>query len=163
MRKSLVVLVALSTLSFAGATVSCSAAWWSEFSSNPVEQIQTFEQGTIIVLNTAQAAWSVIQPLLPSSAVVAVTQQYENAVVAVNHAIQILNDAVTAALAAETPNPSFAVLMSAVTDAISQVLAIIDQYVTNTSASWDGGVSASTSAAVEAHAGLAKLQKLAAH
>lgn len=139
---------------------ACNSSIWT----NPVAQIQAFEDGAIILLNTAQAAWVGIQPLLPAASAAAITQQYENAVVAVNDAINILNDAVTAAMAAQQTNPNFAVMMSAVTDAIQQVLAIIDQYQTNGDAgaivSADGGTAAPTTAIAKAHVQLTKLKQM---
>lgn len=122
------VLAAAVGIGAAISTVGCGSSWWANFTNDPARQVQTFEQGVQLVLNDTQIAWTVIQPLLPADKAAAITQQYENGVFAVNHALTVLNDAVTAAVAAQQPNPDFTALMTAVTDAVGQVLAIIHQY-----------------------------------
>lgn len=111
-----------------GATVACSSTWLQNFQNNPVEQIQVFESGVHTALASAQVAWSFVQPFLPAASAAAITQQYENAVFAVTHALTVLDDGVTAALAAQQTNPDFTALTAAVTNAVAQVIAIIDQY-----------------------------------
>jgi hypothetical protein len=128
MRKTIIVAAIVAAVPAVTIT-GCGSSWWTNFVDDPVQQVQTFEQGVQVALNDAAIAWSVIQPFLPASSAAQITQQYNNAVFAVNHALQVLSDAVTAAVAAETPNPDFSTLMTAVTDAVSQVLAIIQQYV----------------------------------
>lgn len=118
----------------------CASTWWTSFTNDPVQIVQSFEQGVQIALNDAAIAWSVVQPFLPAASAAQITQQYTNAVFAVNHSLQVLSDAVTAAVAAQTPNPDFSTLMTAVTDAVSQVLAIIQQYVATPPAAVDGGM-----------------------
>jgi hypothetical protein len=61
----------------------------------------------------------------------------------VNHAEQILNDAVLAAQAAQQSNPNFTTLMQAVGDALSQVIAIVDTYTQSPTPVADGGAPAS--------------------
>jgi hypothetical protein len=147
-------------------TTACGSAWWQQFESNPEAQVQAFETGVQLVLSDAQIAWGIAQPFIPASSLQTVTTQYNNAVFAVNHAISVLNDAVTVAVNAQNATPSFTALMAAVTDAVTNVLAIIDQY-TSTSIVLDGGAVASTSVAgkapsspalTEAHAGLTSLK-----
>jgi hypothetical protein len=152
-----------------GATLSCSSTWWSNFQSNPIAQVQAFEQGVQVVLNDAQVAWVFVQPFLPADKAAVITQQYENAVFAVNHALQVLNDAVNAAIAAQQPNPDFSALMAAVTDAVGAVLAVIQQYMTNPPAPppvADGGAAVAAvkgpgtvPAFADAQSGLANLVK----
>jgi hypothetical protein len=120
------------------AVVGCNPQWWQNFVNDPAAQIQAFEQGVQIALNDAQVAWTVIQPYLPAASLAQITTQYQNAVFAVNHALTVLNDAVNAAIAAQQPTPDFTALMAAVTDAIAQVLAIIQQY-SSGAPSGDGG------------------------
>ena len=127
-----------------GATVACNSTWWQNFQNDPVQQVQSFEQGVQVVLNDAQVAWTIVQPFLPAASAAQITQQYNNAVYAVNGALQVLNDAVAAAIAAQQPNPDFTALMTAVTNAVSTVIAIVAQYVNNPPApaplpSVDGG------------------------
>jgi hypothetical protein len=119
------------------AVVGCNPQWWQNVINDPSATVTAFEQGVQVALNDAAIAWAVVQPFLPPANLAAITQQYENAVFAVNHALVALNDAVTAAIAAQQPNPDFSALMAAVSDAVAQVLAIIQQYSSN--APIDGG------------------------
>jgi hypothetical protein len=152
----------------------CNSAWWQALESNPVLQVQTFEQGVQVVLNEAQVAWTAdVQPLLPAASAAAITQQFENALFAANHALQVLNDAVATAVTAQTSSPSFTVIETAITDAISQVLAIVNQYETNqpidagailaTSKAGTAPVGHASPALADAYSGLAKLKKMAVH
>jgi hypothetical protein len=122
------------------AVIGCNPQWWQNFTSNPEAQVSAFEQGVQVALNEAAVAWSVVLPFIPAPSVAQITQQYQNAVFAVNHAMALLNDAVNAAIAAQQSNPDFTALMAAVTDAISQVLAIIQQYSSSAPQTVDGGV-----------------------
>jgi len=141
MKKTLVVSV-LALVLGTGSVAGCSAAsnWWQNFQANPVAQVQTFESTVQIGLNSAQAAWTFLQPYLPAAQAAQINQTFLNVVATVNHSLTLLNDAVAAAIAAETPNPNFGALMQAVSDAFNQVLAIIAQY--TTPAAVDGGAPA---------------------
>lgn len=124
------------------ALVGCNSQWWQNVINDPSAAVTAFEQGVQVALNDAAVAWAVVQPFLPPVSAAQITQQYHNAVFAVNHALVVLNDAVDAAIAAHQTTPDFSVLMAAVTDAVAQVLAIIQQYSSNSSstAPTDGGV-----------------------
>lgn len=129
MRKTLVTFAMACALGTGVAVVpGCNSAWWQNFQNDPVAQVQTFEATVQIAINAAELAWPAILPAIPADKQAAVNQQFMNAVAAVNHAEQALNDAVNAAVAAKQANPNFAVLMQAVSDAISQVIAIVDLY-----------------------------------
>jgi leucyl aminopeptidase (aminopeptidase T) len=167
MRKpTLYALALMASIPVLGATVSCNSAWWKNFESNPVAEVQSFEQGVQVVLNDAQLAWTIVQPYLPPATAAAINLQFNNAVFAVNHALVALNDAVQAAVAAQNPNPDFSAMMASVTDAIAQVIAIIDQY-TNLQIVTDGGATVTATnngkapmspMLVDAHAGLTSLK-----
>ena len=146
-------------------TTAGGSAWWQQFESNPEAQVQAFETGVQLVLSDAQIAWGIAQPFIPASSLQTVTTQYNNAVFAVNHAISVLNDAVTVAVNAQNATPNFTTLMAAVTDAVANVIAIVDQY-TNTPVVSDAGVPATANsskapmspALADAHTGLASLK-----
>lgn len=128
MRKIALVLVLIASTPVVGGTVACNSTWWQDFQKNPVEQVQVFESGVHTALSAAQVAWAFVQSYLPAASAAAITQQYQNAVFAVNHALTVLDDAVSAALDAQQSNPDFSKLMTAVADAVAQVIAIVDQY-----------------------------------
>jgi hypothetical protein len=169
MRTSTVVALAfLAAAPLTVATASCAsvAAWWQQFESNPEAQVTAFEQGVQVALSDAQLAWTIAQPFLPTAQAAAINTQFNNAVFAVNHALSVLNDAVQVAVNAQNATPSFTALMAAVTDAVGNVLAIIDQY-TNTPVVSDAGVVTSVAnsskapyspALADAHAGLTSLK-----
>jgi hypothetical protein len=143
--------VGVSTLAAGGGVVACGGSWWSNFTNDPVQNVQVFEQGVQIAVSDAQIAWTLVQPFLPPAQLTQINQQFENAIAAINHGLRVLNDAVTAAVAAHTPNPDFTALMAAVTDAVQQVLAIIAEYTVTPPADAgapvvaDGGAAASAS------------------
>ncbi len=126
----LVLMLVLSV--FAGSVTGCAAAaaWWQQFQSNPVAQVQAFEQTVQVALSSAQVAFSVILPLLPSAAQATAQADFNNAVISVNHALQALNDAVQAAVIAQTPSPDFTAVITNVEAAMKQVIDIVEQYVT---------------------------------
>lgn len=140
MRKSIIIAALVAAVPVMGATVAgCNSAWWQNFQSNPVEQVQTFEATVQVALNAAQLAWPAILPAIPAASQAQANLQFTNAVTAVNDAMQVLNDGVNAAVAAQQPNPNFATLMQAVSDAISQVIAIVDLYTQSPAPVADGG------------------------
>jgi len=130
-KKSLVVLVgtlALFTVTAVLAGCAEVSTWWQNFQSNPVAQVTTFEQGAQVALSGAQVAFNLLLPrLAPADQAQAMTD-FNNALATVNHALVALNDAVTAAADAKQANPDFSGAMAAVTDAVNQVIAIVDQY-----------------------------------
>jgi hypothetical protein len=131
-------------LSLSLATGGCAAlkSWFDNFVKDPIAQIQAFEQEVQTILTTLEAAWQFILPLIPASAQPAAQQQYANAVASVGHAEAVLQDAVKGAVAAkQEPMPDFAGLTQAITDAVSQVIAVIDTYGGNIPMTLiDGGV-----------------------
>jgi hypothetical protein len=144
MRKTIIAAAIAVALPLAGGSlVACNSTWWQNFQSDPVQQVQTFEQSAQVVLSDAQVAWTLVQPFLPAANAAQINQQFQNAVAAVNHALVALNDGVQAAVEAQQSNPNFSALMSAVTDAIAQVLAIVHEYTQPTPAPVaDGGAPA---------------------
>jgi hypothetical protein len=126
--KKLPFVLALLAILFSVPGCAAVTAWWDQFKSNPVEQVQVFEQGVSVAVSDAQVAFGVVKQFLPASTQVQAQTDFDNAIISVNHAMQALNDAVQAAVDAQTPNPDFTALITAVSDAVAQVVAIIDQY-----------------------------------
>jgi hypothetical protein len=112
-----------------GIGVGCASTWWQQVTSNPAIAVQTFESGVQIAINAAELAWPAILQAIPAANQAAVNTQFQNALSSVNHALQVLNDGVNAAAAAQQSQPNFTALMQAVSDAVSQVIAIVDTYV----------------------------------
>lgn len=137
MRKTFVMFSLIAGLGVAAP--ACNSAWWQQITSNPVESVQEFEAAIGIAVSAAQLAWPAILPAIPAANQAAANTQFMNALASVNHAEQLLNDGVNAAVAAETSNPNFTALMQAVSDAVSQVTAIIDLYSGTTVTTADAG------------------------
>jgi hypothetical protein len=129
-------LVALSLLvTTVCVTPACGAAWWQNFKNNPVAQVQTFEEGARITLGIADVAWNSLKVYLPAAELVTAQADYNKAVLAVNTALGALDDGVQAALEAQTPNPDFSKLIGDVTDAVTKVVAIVNDLKTKVPAS----------------------------
>ena len=111
-------------------TLSCASAsaWWQNFLKDPVAQIQVFEQDVNTILTDVQAAWVLVSPLLGGQQAAA-TDAYNKAVSDVGHTMGILSDAVQAAVDAKTtPAPDFTAMTAAVTDALQQLVSIVDSF-----------------------------------
>lgn len=129
MRKSLASFALLGTIGVAAAALpGCNSSWWQNFQNDPVEQVQSFETSVQVGLNAAQLAWPAILAALPPANQAAANTQFVNGIAAVNHGLQALNDAVAADVAAQGPTPNFVSLMQAVSDAMGQIIAIVDLY-----------------------------------
>jgi Na+/phosphate symporter len=122
------VLFMLASLLIALPGCAAAAAWWQEFEANPAAQVNTFEQTVNIVISDATIAFGFVKPLLPANIQAQAQTDFSNGVVTVNHALQVLSDAVQAAVDAKTSSPDFSGAITAVENAVTQVLAIIDQY-----------------------------------
>ena len=141
MRKTLVALT-VSTILGTGPGCAAFTSWWQTFENDPVAQVQTFEATIQVALNAAELAWPAILPVIPAASQAQAQLQFTNAVSAVNHAEQVLNDGVNAAVAAKQSNPNFTALMQAVSDAVSQVVAIVDLYNGTAGVVGDAGLAA---------------------
>jgi hypothetical protein len=106
----------------------CNPSWWQQVTTNPVEAVQEFEAAISVAVSAAQLAWPAILPSIPVASQAQANTAFENALSAVNHAEQALNDGVNAAVIAQQSNPDFTALMQAVSDAVGQVVAIIDEF-----------------------------------
>jgi hypothetical protein len=80
------------------------------------------------VLAIADVSWNSIKPYLPAETLVKVQPRYDQAVLTVNKSLLILDDAVQVAIEAKNPNPDFSKLIAAVSDAVVQVVAIINEF-----------------------------------
>jgi hypothetical protein len=133
--KKLPALILVATLAFPAATGCASAsAWWQNFLNNPAAQVQTFEQAAQVALSIAEQSWTSIALFLPASVLATAQPVYNKAVVAVNAALNALNDAVQVAINAHATAPDFSALIQAVTDAVAQVVTVIDQFKASTAA-----------------------------
>ncbi len=158
MRKTFASLTVVAALGL-GVLPGCGSAWWQNITSNPIEAVQEFEAGINVAVSAAQLAWPAILPAISAGSQAQAQLQFSNALAAVNHAMQALNDGVNAAAAAEQSNPNFTALMQAVSDAVAQVVAIVDEYSGTTVPTTDGGASAMAPKVPAAAGNVADLHK----
>ncbi len=137
-----------------------SPSWWQNYLQNPVEQTQSFEEGVNVVLQGLQVAWTFVQPLIPAAQQATATQAYLAGVASVTNAEQILLDAAQAIVAAggtDAGPANIQALMQDVSNAISSVIAIVQQWQTILATHTDGGAGVTVpglASAVTAHKSL---------
>ena len=124
--KSLVLALVLAATPVAVA--GCNSAWWQNIQNNPVAAVDAFEKDVNIGLSIAAISWNSIKVYLPADQAVKAQLRYDQAVFAVNKSLALLNDGVQAAVDAKNPNPDFTKLIADVSDALAQVIAIIDEF-----------------------------------
>ncbi len=132
----------LAVLGIGFALTGCAtlANWYDEFKANPAQTVQLFESTANTILSDLGIAWNFIQALIPAADLPIVTQNYQNGVVAVNHAETALNAGVTAAAIAQQSKPNLTDLQNDVVTAINNLIAIINQYGGNVQSLPDGGI-----------------------
>jgi len=126
-RFAMLLLVLTTALTAVGCS-GCNSAWWQNFKNDPVAQIQLFEQTEQTALNDADVVWQSVKMYLPADVQIKAQLRYDQAVFAVNKATALLNDAVQVAVQAQTANPDFSKLIQAVSDAVAQVVALINEF-----------------------------------
>jgi hypothetical protein len=113
-------------------TPSNTPTWWQNFLQDPVQQTQSFEDGVNVVLQGVQIAWAIVEPLIPAAQQATAQQAYLDAVASVTNAEQALLDAAQALVAAQGGDgggmPNIVALMQDVSNAITSVIAIVDQW-----------------------------------
>jgi hypothetical protein len=115
----------------------------------PTTAIATAEsiaQTAATVVADAQIVWPVVYASIPAASQAAAQTAFNQAVFAVNHADLALDDAIQAAIAANTTNPDFTAVISQLSAAVAQVVTIIQSFESSTAApslrTTDGGVDA---------------------
>jgi hypothetical protein len=93
-----------------------------------IQEAQLFETGVQVALETAEALWPGIVTLLPVAQQTVANAAYQDAVVTANGTLATLNDAITVAEDSGNPIANIAALTAAVSDALDQVLTVINQF-----------------------------------
>lgn len=93
-----------------------------------VQAALVFETGTQIAVSTAQEVWPGIVTLLPVAQQGAANTAFQDAVVSTNDADAALNDVVIIDEQANSPTPNLATLTQAVSDALDQLLNVVNQF-----------------------------------
>ena len=144
-RLSLVLAAAGSYVAGGVALSACSAAWWSSLLSG-TGAITSFIQYVQAFLGGIQSLWSSILALLPASAQAQAQTDFSNAFFTIEQSLQVLQDTLNAAAAAQGPEPNLTTLVANVQAAVDALMKIVEQWTggsTSAPAS-DGGAGAAT-------------------
>jgi len=98
------------------------------FPTSAIAAAETAAQTATTVVNDAQAAWPIVKSFLPLVDQDAAQDAFDKGVFAVNHSILALDDAIGAAIKANIPNPDFSALLSSLGDAVSQIVAVVQEF-----------------------------------
>ena len=109
-----------------GATAA--AACTPAQAANVISTIEGYLQYIGTFVSVAQGIWAVISPLLGPSAAPAANAQFQKAVNDVNDAAVAMEDVLSAARIANSPNPNVAALVAQCTAAVDAVVSAITQY-----------------------------------
>jgi hypothetical protein len=93
-----------------------------------ISQAEVAAQTATTVVADAQAAWPIVKALLPPADQAPAQDAFDKTVFTANHAILVLNDAIGAAIAANNPTPDLSKLLSALSDAVAQVLEVVKEF-----------------------------------
>jgi hypothetical protein len=88
----------------------------------------SFEQTAQVVLNDAQLAWPIVVNFIPVAQQPVAQTDFSNAVFASNKALLALSDAIATAQGLNQANPDLTTVMQSVSDAVSQVVAIVNKF-----------------------------------
>ncbi len=105
----------------------CGTTWWANFQKDPVSQVTSFVQTVETFISSANVVWSILAPLLGTN-LPAATAAFNDVMVTLHNALGALQDAVHAAVVAQTSNPDFTKFFADVQDAVQRVMAVIAQY-----------------------------------
>jgi hypothetical protein len=93
--------------------------------TNAIAAAQTAIDMAQTIVSDAQAVWPVVYASLPAAQQASTQDAFNKAIFAANHAILALEDAEQAAVAANVSNPDFTAILSQVSDAVGQVITIV--------------------------------------
>ena len=96
--------------------------------TNVISVAETAAHTASVVVSDAQAVWPLVYAAIPAAQQPAAQDAYNKAIFTANHAILVLNDAIQASIAANNSSPDFSTILSQLGDAVSQVVAIVQNF-----------------------------------
>jgi hypothetical protein len=90
-------------------------------------------QTAAVVVADAEVVWPIVYAAIPAANQAAAQNAYNEGLFTANHAILALNDAIAAAIAANTPNPNFTVVISQLSAAVGSIVQIVQNFMTTPS------------------------------
>ena len=80
------------------------------------------------VLSDAQVAWPIVLSFIPATSQAQANAVFQTAMFVANKAVLTLEDAIQTAQALNQSNPDFTAAIQAVSDAVAQVIAVVNQF-----------------------------------
>jgi hypothetical protein len=98
--------------------------------TNAIASAEAASQTAAAVVADAQVVWPIIYAAIPAANQAAAQTAYSEGLFTANHAILALNDAIAAAIAANTPSPNFTAVIGQLSDAVAQIVSIVQSFMT---------------------------------
>ena len=98
--------------------------------TNAIQAAEEVAQTAATVVADAEVVWPIVYAAIPSANQAAAQNAYNEGLFTVNHTILALNDAIAAAIAANTPNPNFTAVIAQLSQAVASIVAIVQQFMT---------------------------------
>lgn len=95
---------------------------------NAIAAAQAVVQTASTVVADAQAVWPLVLASIPAAQQPAAQSAFNKGVFDAHHTILSLDDAIQAAITANTPSPDFTAIFSQVADAVAQVVSIVQSF-----------------------------------
>lgn len=107
-----------------GTVTGCSAAAWQSFVNSSTQFITYLETA----IQTAEAIWAIVQPLIPAAQSATATAAYNDARVTLNASLSALQDAINAGNAAQAAPTDYAALEASVQAAFATFVGVVEQW-----------------------------------
>ena len=99
--------------------------------TNAIQAAEEVAQTAATVVADAEVVWPIVYATIPAVNQAAAQNAYNEGLFTVNHTILALNDAIAAAIAANTPNPNFTAVIAQLSQAVASIVAIVQQFMTS--------------------------------
>jgi hypothetical protein len=119
--------VAVSLIATTLTTVGCST-WWSNFKKDPVAQTETLIQSVQVILSIATVTFASVKAALPADKQPIAQVKFDEAVLAVNGAIDALHASIRAAADLQESKPDFSKVVADLMTAVAGLQAVVDEF-----------------------------------
>lgn len=99
--------------------------------TNAIQGAQEAAQTAAAVVADAEVVWPIVYAAIPAASQAAAQSAYNEGIFTANHAILALNDAIAAAIAANTPNPNFTTVIGQLSDAVASIVQIVQSFMSS--------------------------------
>jgi hypothetical protein len=106
---------------------SCST-WWSNFKKDPVAQTETLIQSVQVILSVATVTFASVKGALPADKQPIAQAKFDEAVLAVNGAIDALHASIQTAADLQQSKPDFSKVVADLMAAVQGLQAVVDEF-----------------------------------